>query len=235
VGSSLLCLTRYQTLLFNPIKKTWRTAQCSTLFGQVQPASCTLLFDEKDADTIFSLQSLNQLSEADMRNIFVSIRSIRDRIHGTASENWLWVTINEIFQTSDLDEEFTFDPELRDIKIKVALQHLESFGLVERAENLSAYVQFELINKTCEESQLKFEEYGKAKNLPKAQIKLFNNLIEAMHLAKAEYTQQDEPVPLDSLSDESGINPKELTSRIRELQQAGVCSAKIPLSFLLTK
>ena len=37
------------------------------------------------------------------------------------------------------------------------------------------------------------------------------------------------------ISDESGINPHELPRRIRELQKAGVASARIPLSFLLNK
>lgn len=200
-----------------------------------KPAICTLLFDENDADTIFSLQSHNQLTEIDLKNIFISIRNIRDRIHGGASEDWFSVTLNEIFQTSDLDEEFSTDHQLRDIKIKVAIQYLENFGLVERAENLSAYVQFELVDKTYDESQHKFEQYIQGKNLPKNQSELFKKLIAAMHLAKAYYSQQDEPVLLEQLSDESGIDPKELPRRIRELERAGVCSAKIPLSFLVTK
>lgn len=200
-----------------------------------QPATCTLLFDENDADIIFSMQSLNQLSETDLRNIFVSLRSIRDRVHGSASSEWFWVTVNEIFQASDLDEEFTSDPELRDIKIKVALQHLENFGLVERAENLSAYVQFDLVDEVSEESERKFIEYSQVKHLSRTQIKQFTNLIAAMHLAKNYCSQQDEPVSLERLSDESGIDPKELTRRIRELEKAGICSAKIPLTFLLTK
>lgn len=200
-----------------------------------QPANCTLLFDENDADVIFSMQSLNQLSETDLRNIFLSLRSIRDRVHGSASSEWFWVTVNEIFQASDLDEEFTSDPDLRDIKIKVALQHLENFGLLERAENLSAYVQFDLIDKASEQSEQKFVEYSKAKHLSRNQIKQFKNLIAAMHLAKNYCTQQDEPVSLDRLSDESGIDPKELTRRIRELEKAEICSAKIPLNFLVNK
>ena len=200
-----------------------------------KPASCILLFDEKDAETIFYLQSQMQLSEADLRNIFISARSIRDRIHGGASDEWFWATLNEILQTSELDEEFASDPEYRDVKIKVALQYLENLGLIERAENQSAYVQFELVCQTDEESQEKFEEYARAKTLPKMQNKQFKKLISAMYLAKAHYIEKEEPIPLDRLSDESGIDPKELTRRIRELQKAGVCSAKIPLTLLVNK
>ncbi len=200
-----------------------------------KPATCTLLFDEKDAEKIFYLQSQMQLTEAELRNIFVSIRNLRDRVHGGASENWFWATISEIYQTSDLDEDFAGDAEYRDIKIKVALQYLENFGLLERAENLSAYVQFELADKTRDESERKFEEYARGKNLPSRQVKIFKKLIAAMHLAKAQHAQRNEPVAFERLSDESGINPKELTVRIQELQKAGVASVNIPLTCLLTK
>jgi RecQ family ATP-dependent DNA helicase len=53
-----------------------------------KPSFCTLLFDPKDADTIFFLQSLNQLSEQDLKNIFISTRFLRNRIHKGASEDW---------------------------------------------------------------------------------------------------------------------------------------------------
>lgn len=43
-----------------------------------QPAVCSLLFNPEDADTIFFLQSLNQLSETDLKNIFITTRNIRD-------------------------------------------------------------------------------------------------------------------------------------------------------------
>lgn len=200
-----------------------------------KPAHCTLLFDENDAETIFFLQSQNQLTETELKNIFISLRSIRDRIHGGASEDYVLVTINEIFQTSDLDEQLANEGQFRDIKIKVALQYLEHFGLVERAENLSAYVHFELADETEEKSQRKFQAYRQGKNFRRTELKLFKELISAMHLAKDYYSQQDEPVLLERLSDECGIDPKELPRRIRELQKAGVCSAKIPLSFLASK
>jgi len=200
-----------------------------------KPASCTLLFDENDAEIIFSMQSQNQLNETDLKNIFISLRNIRDRIYGNPSDDWFLVTVNEIVQTSDLDEKFANNDQYREIKIKVALQYLEKFGLVERSENLSAYVQFELVEKTEEASHRKFEEYSQGKNLPKPQIKLFKNLISAMHLAKDYCYQQDQPVLFERLSDDSGIDPQELPRRIRELKKAEVCSAKIPLSFLLTK
>lgn len=202
-----------------------------------QPATCTLLFDEKDADTIFFLQSLNQLSDTDLRNIFVSTRSLRDRIPSSSkvSEDWFWVTTNEIFQTSDLDEEFASEQEQRDTKIKVALHNLENFGLIERAENLSTFIQFEMVHRSLQESLRQFENYSQVNNLPAYQIEQFKRLIYAMHLAKAYYKERDESFPLDRLSDEAGIASKELTSRIRELQKAGICSFEIPLTLLVTK
>lgn len=202
-----------------------------------QPATCTLLFDEKDAETNFFLQSLNQLSEANLHNIFISTRSLRDRLQkgDKVSQDWFWVSANEIFQASLLDEEFAGEPEQRDTKIKVALHHLESFGLLERAENLSTFVQFELVHKTPNESYRQFEKYAQSKNLPACRVEEFKRLIYAMHFASSYCSQQDKAFPLDRLSDESGISSKELIRCLRELQLAGVCSYEIPLAFLVTK
>ncbi|MDX2228831.1 MAG: AAA family ATPase [Leptolyngbyaceae cyanobacterium bins.349] len=201
------------------------------------PASCTLLFDEEDADTIFFLRSLNQLSDTDLRNLFLAVRNLRDRIHKTTrvSEDWFWVTPEEIFQTSDLDEKFASEDEQRDTKIKVALHHLERFQLIERAENLSSVVQFSLMHTNPQEACQVFEQYSRNHSFSEVQTEQFRRLIYAMHLAKAHCQQQDEPFPLERLSDDSGIAVPELSDRIRELQQAGVCSSKIPLTLLITK
>lgn len=200
-----------------------------------QPSYCTLLYDPKDADTIFFLQSLNQLSEQDLKNTFISTRYLRNKIHKGASEEWFWVTASEIISEGDFDEEFDVAPEQQDTKIKVALHHLEKFGLLERAENLSTFIQFELLHKTYDESREHFEKYSRTQNLPQSEIKLFEGLILAMHMAKTYFGQTNEHFPIDRLSDESGISTKELSSRIRELKKAGVCSVEIPIALMITK
>ncbi|MHC5824237.1 MAG: RecQ family ATP-dependent DNA helicase, partial [Nostoc sp.] len=68
-----------------------------------KPSICTLLFDPKDADTVFRLQSLNQLSEQDLKNVLISTRHIRNLTFGSARDDWFWVTTNEIFQLGDFD------------------------------------------------------------------------------------------------------------------------------------
>lgn len=199
------------------------------------PSYCTLLYDPKDADTIFFLQSLNQLSEQDLKNTFVSTRYLRNRIHKGASEDWFWVTTNEIFKEGDFDEDFDVTPEQLDTKIKVALHHLEKFGLLERTENLSTIIKFELLHNTYDESREHFAKYSQAQNFPKSEIELFEGLILAMHNAKTYFAQTNEQFPIDRLSDESGISTKELSSRIRELKKAGICSLEIPIALLITK
>ncbi|MFN9059347.1 MAG: RecQ family ATP-dependent DNA helicase, partial [Pseudanabaena sp.] len=150
------------------------------------PAICTLLFDPQDADTTFFLQSLNQLSETDLRNLFIAVRSLRDSIQtGKVSEDYFWVSVNEIFQSSDLDEEFALESEQKDTKIKVALQYLEAFGMVERAENQSTFVEFELLQQSPEDSHRVFDLYARTNNLPKERTEEFHRLISAMHIAKA--------------------------------------------------
>jgi ATP-dependent DNA helicase RecQ len=198
-------------------------------------ATCTLLFDPKDADTIFFLQSLNHLSETDLRNIFITTRKLRNQIFNSASEEWFWVTVHEIFQASDLNEEFAPEQEQRDTKIKVALHHLERFGLIERAENQSTFVQFELVHQSLDESFKVFELYSHSHNLPLYQVEQFRRLIRAMHIAKAYCKDHNEPFPIERLSDESGITPKELRKVIKELQRAGICTAEIPIALLITK
>lgn len=192
-----------------------------------EPSTCTLLFDRNDADTIFFLQSLNQLSEQELRNLFEGTRTVRDRTFGSAKQDWFWVTPNEIFTESELDEEFAQE-EQRDTKIKVALHYLENFGLLERAENSSTFIQFELRYNTYAESREQFENYARMKNLSRYEVGNFERLIQAMHVAKAYCSQKNEPFPLDRLGDEAGISLHDLTFRIRELQKAEICSVEIP-------
>ena len=200
-----------------------------------QPSKAILIYNPKDAETIFWLQSLNQLSELELRNIFISTRNLRDRIYKQASEEWFWLTTNDIFSEGDFNEEFGSDTEQRDTKIKVALHYLETFSLIERAENLSTYIKFELVYEKFEESWCQFKNYCQTKNLASYQMSQFENLVVAMHAANAYCGSKDEPFPLERLSDESGIEIKELTSRIRELQKAGVCSIEIPIRLQVTK
>lgn len=195
-----------------------------------KPATCTLLFDERDTDVIFFLQSLSQPSQTELANIFTSTRAIRDRLK--ASEDWFWVTPHEIYQSSDLEE---MAPDQRDTKIKVALYNLETFRMLKRAENLSTFIKFQLLHRSLHESYQQFEQYSQQHNLPDSQIEQFKRLIDVMHVLKVRSHQEDAYCPLEQLSDESGIEPKELRSRIQELQQAGVCSFEIPLALLVTK
>ncbi len=201
-----------------------------------KPASCTLLFDPQDADTAFFLQSLNQLSELELRNLFVAVRQLRDLLgKEKVSEDYFWVTTNEIFQTSDLNEEFASETEQRDTKIKVALHYLETFGMIERAENQSSFIEFELVHYTPQDSLKAFDLHAHKNNLPNYRKDEFHRLILAMHLAKSYYQNQDEPYPLEKLSDASGITIKELKQRVKELQKAEVCTSTMPITLLITK
>lgn len=200
-----------------------------------ESASCTLLFDSKDADTAFFLQSLNQLSEPELRSLFDAVRQLRDQIFSNASEDYFWVTTNEIFQISDLEKEFALENEQRDTKIKVALNYLETFGMVERAENQSLFIEFELVHSMPEDSLNVFDLYAHTNNLPNYSKDKFHRLILAMHRAKSYCQDKDEPYPLERLSDASGIEIKELRKHIKELQRAEVCTSKIPITILVTK
>ncbi|MBD2527096.1 RecQ family ATP-dependent DNA helicase [Nostoc sp. FACHB-133] len=200
-----------------------------------EPAVCTLLFDLKDADTVFRLQSLNQLSEQDLKNVLISTRHIRNLTFGSARDDWFWVTTNEIFQLGDFDEEFGEEPEQQNTKIKAGLHYLEKFGLLERAENFSSFIEFELSHNTFTKSIEQFEEYSRMKDLSRFEADNFERLIQAMHIAKAYCNSNDQPFPLDRLSDEAGISLHDLTARIRELQKAEVCSFEIPITLVITK
>ncbi|NJM00548.1 MAG: hypothetical protein HC924_18030 [Synechococcaceae cyanobacterium SM2_3_2] len=181
------------------------------------------------------MQGLNQLREVDLRNVFISTRNLRDKLKGEASEDWLWLTPNEIFQTSDLDEEFASEQEQMDTKIKVAIHYLESFGMVTRAENQSAFVQFELTYPSVQQSLQAFEVYSHEHQITEEQAETFERLIVALHIAKNYCQSHSQPFPLDRLSDEAGLSIRAIVKRIRELQLAGICSAEIPVVFLITK
>jgi ATP-dependent DNA helicase RecQ len=200
------------------------------------PATCTLLFDESDADTIFFLQSLNRLSKTDLENIFISARSIRNRVYRQTSEaDWFWVTVAEIFRASELDNQL--EAEQQDTKVKVALHNLESFGLIERAENLSTFIDFSLVHDTPLESLSCFRQYSQLHHFSSFQVERFERLILGMHSLKNYYRQRrlDDRVPIERLSDESGIEPRELKRAIEELKQARVCSLQIPITLQITR
>lgn len=203
-----------------------------------EPAICSLLFNREDADTIFFLQSLNQLNETDLKNIFIAIRNIRDIFkikENVVFQDWFWITTNEIYQSSDLDDDFASENDQRDTKIKVSIYYLEKFGLIERAENLSTFIQFELLCSNSQQSLSKFKKYTNVKCLDIHEIELLNRLIEAMHVVKSYYDKKGELIPFDKLTDESGINIKDLQAKIRILEEAGICTFKIPLCLLIKK
>ena len=200
-----------------------------------QPSDCVLFFDPTDSDVIFFLQGLKQLREVDLRNIFISIRSLRDRLKGQASEDWLWLTPSEIFQFSDLDREFALGQEQMDTKIKVAIHYLETFGMLTRAENQSAFIQFELTYPSVDQSLQKFKEYSYKHQILKEQADVFERLIIALHIAKNYCHNHSQPFPLERLTDEAGMSIRSIVRRIKELELAGICSAQIPVVFLITK
>lgn len=160
-------------------------------------ATCMLLFNEQDAETIFFLKSLNQLTLIELRNILKAVRKSRDRIQRQGDRDaWFWVTPDEIFQSSDLDETFASEEDQRNTKIKVALDCLEQFQLIERAENLSSVVQFNLVHPNPQESCRQFEQYSRNHNFSELQTEQFRRLIYAMHLVKTHSQKQDERFPL---------------------------------------
>lgn len=201
-----------------------------------EQADCVLLFDEQDAEMLFFMKSLGHLSKTDLRNIFIAIRGVRDSLTTRSSkvtEDWFWVTADEIYRTGELDDRFATDDEQRDTKIRVALHHLEAFGLIERAENLSTVVQFNLKHSTPQQSLRAFSTYHRQKDLKSSEIKPFEWLILGMHLVQ--HQQDNEHISLERLSDESGIPVLEMPERIRELQRAGVCTSQLPLTVLVSK
>jgi len=77
--------------------------------------------------------------------------------------------------------------------------------------------------------------YAHKNNLPNFRKTEFCRLIQAMHLVKVHFQKQSEPYPLEKLSDESGVSIKHIKGYVKELQRAEVCSAKIPITILITK
>lgn len=202
------------------------------------PADCVLLFDDHDADMLFFLKSLGHLSKTDLRNIFLALRGVRDRLRPRSTpitDEWFWVTSDEIYQTSELDDRFANDDDQRDTKIRVALHYLEEFGLIERAENLSTVIQFHLKHATPKQSWQTFLAYSRPKDLKPREVNQFERLIYGMHLVQHQHQQDHDRISLERLSDESGIPVLELPNRIRELQRASVCTAQLPLTLLVTK
>ena len=82
---------------------------------------------------------------------------------------------------------------------------MEDFGLIERAENLSTVVQFNLKHSAQQQSRQAFLAYSRQKDLKPSEIQQFERLILGMHLVQHQHQQDDERISLERLSDESGI------------------------------
>jgi ATP-dependent DNA helicase RecQ len=198
-------------------------------------ARCVLLFRPDDADLVFFLQGRARLRAQDLRNTFLAVRSLRDRVHHEASEDWFWATPQEIHQEDPSEEDDGAEPEQRDTRIRAALHHLEEFGLLTRAENLSTSVRFDLATQDADEARRLVEEYGRASGLDAGRVFRLVRLALAMHALKAQLADPAEALPLDRLCDESGVGARELTGHVRELEAAGVCTFAIPLTFVLVR
>ena len=201
------------------------------------PAECLLLFDPRDAETIFFLRSLNQLSLTDLQNLFIAVRGVRDRLRQRSAPvmaDWFWVTPEELYQTSHLSADFASDEAQRDTKIRVALHHLESFGLLERAENLSTPVQCSLRYARVTDAWRRFLAYAQGQAIKPAEQAQFEKLIYALYWLQGQ-RDSGERLSLERLSDLSGIPVSELPERIRELQRAQVCSTQLPLTMMISK
>lgn len=202
-----------------------------------EKALCSLLFDPKDADTIFFLQSLNHVSKNDSENIFIATRSLRDKLNKSSkvTEDWFWLTPNEIYQNSSLTQEFATQEDQLNTKIKVALYQLETYGLVERAENYSSFIYFDLKYPTIQQSLLKLEQFSQQQKFSTDEVETLKRLIEAMHILKSYYHQAGESIPLDRLTDMSGIPIRLLVNKMRDLEKADIGTFQIPLLLILNK
>jgi ATP-dependent DNA helicase RecQ len=199
------------------------------------PATCTLLFCPSDADTLFFLQGQCRLRQQDLRNIFLATRGLRDRHYHEASEDWFWATPEELIQDTPAEEDLSLDVEQREIKLRSALHHLEEFGMLARAENLSTSIRFDLEHQDPAVSQHAVEQSGRQRNFDASHLTCLIQLVQAMHRLKAALPDQEDQLPIEQLSDESGVAIRELIGHIRELQQMGVCTFQIPLTLVLVR
>lgn len=200
-----------------------------------KPADCILLFDNADADTIFYLQSLNQLSEEELVRMFDAIRKMRDRIFGQASEDWFYITAEDLLQEAEFDEKFAKEPEQRDTKVKVALHYLEQFEMIERGENKSSYLQCDLAHSTLQASLDRWQQYATRVSISPYNNQVAEQLIRALHTAKGLGDQVVKDSLLDFLCDATGLDSKQAVKHIQTLQVAGVCTYTIPLTVLIRK
>ncbi len=196
-----------------------------------QSASCTLLFHETDADLLFALRVRSQLSEQDLRNAFDGVRALRDRVHQSASEEWFWAAPEEILRELPAEEDVGNDSEVRQTRLRVALHHLEQFGLLERAENLASSLRFDLVH----------TDPGKTEQMIREQPLEPTHRDRLLRLAKGMHTLRLQPeligsaLPIDLLCDAAGLAADELFSAVRELQLLGVCTFEVPLTFVFVR
>lgn len=99
-------------------------------------ADCVLLFDDKDVETQFAMNSLSRLSRADIAQILRGLRSAKRN-----PEDNVVLTPHELLRSDRVETSFELEDRDAATKVYTAVSWLERAGFVERNENMTRVFQ----------------------------------------------------------------------------------------------
>jgi ATP-dependent DNA helicase RecQ len=178
-----------------------------------QPATCILLFNDKDLETQFKLCSYNQLEWADLSGMFTGLK----KLAGRHPEKTVVLTSGELLKTDEIAEQklpdISHDDKGYDTKVKTAIAWLEKTGKVLRGDNRTQFIQGRVLIENIEKAAAKISTLRLSSDVKRNWLKLLEVLFQS---------EPKELLNTDTISQITGIEPQVLLSTMHSMREVGI-------------
>lgn len=171
-------------------------------------ARCVLLYDPQDIETQFGMSERSKLSIRDIQQILRKLRHESQRRKGSN----LVITAGEILLDDQVETSFSADERDAETKVVTAVAWLERGEYLRREENHTQIfpARLDLSEEEAEKRLLKAQ-------LPARRLEEFRAILRFLYNAEA-----DEQVSTDQLMTLTGLEPEEVASILRQLEEMGL-------------
>ncbi len=167
-----------------------------------------LLYDPQDIETQFGMSERSKLSIRDIQQILRKLRHESQRRKGSN----LVITAGEILLDDQVETSFSADERDAETKVVTAVAWLERGEYLRREENHTQIfpARLDLSEEEAEKRLLKAQ-------LPARRLEEFRAILRFLYNAEA-----DEQVSTDQLMTLTGLEPEEVASILRQLEEMGL-------------
>jgi ATP-dependent DNA helicase RecQ len=178
-----------------------------------KPATCILLFNDKDLETQFKLCSFSHLEWADLSGMFTGLKKLSAR----HPDKTVVLTSGELLKSEEIEEQklpdISHDERGYDTKVKTAIAWLEKTGKVLRGDNRTQFIQGQVLVENMEKAVVKLNKLNLSSEKRHVWIKLLEVLFQS---------EPKELLNTDTISQYTGIEPRVLLSTMHSMRDAGI-------------